>query len=390
MTTTTATTSTTSGKNIRVMTRRLSSGTLDERNFIYFDSQWKPETKCKENSDRSVTTATSSTVFGDDDPLTFLPRMVMVDDKGLMLQSMINQLSTHEKEVAARSSFAYFMASVSKDVPVTDDERDQAAMAMAARHLRADKGDILLAVQHMKATIQWRQDQHLDELRCCFEESTDQAMSFRTEIQGFVGEKGKFIIQGFDKEHRACWHTVDRHSPEGTQLNHDGCLLAHYYMLERAIACSEASSLKYGCQTQETVVVSVDFAGFQLDHAPNMNTIKELLFCLRDHYPERLFRVYLVDAPLVFRSLWAVIKPFVDAETKKKFQFVTGKNQRSVVFDEIMGSDQCMPYQHPNGELACDGEIDVQKFYSLPFDAAYGGAGIEKKVHEKRKKLKCV
>ena len=128
--------------------------------------------------------------------------------------------------------------------------------------------------------------------------------------------------------------------------------------------------MKYGRTSQETVIVCVDFRGFEKQHAPPLHTVKELLCGLRDHYPERLFRVYFVDAPLVFRGLWNIIKPFVDKDTKAKFQFVTGTTQRTKVFTEAMGKNQCMRYQLDNGELPS--EIDMGEFYRLPFDMSYG------------------
>ena len=284
---------------------------------------------------------------------------------------MIERLSEDEKETAARSSYAYFKASSrNESARKATHDRDRAAMAMAARHLRADDHDVETAMRHFKATIQWRQDRRLDVLRQCFEETSVEAIAFRHRLQSFIGDKGKLIIQGFDKDHRACWHNVGRHSPDGTQTDNDGCMLAHFYMLERAIACSEARSLKYGSVAQETVIVSVDFQGFEKRHAPLLHTVKDLLFGLRDHYPERLFRVYFVDAPLVFRGLWNIIKPFVDKDTKAKFQFVTGITQRNKVFTKAMGADQCMPYQHNSGELSS--EIDMNEFYNLPFDVDHG------------------
>lgn len=91
-----------------------------------------------------------------------------------------------------------------------------------------------------------------------------------------------------------------------------------------------------------TVNVSVDFKDFI-----KWNFVREMLEMLKDHYPERLHRVFLVDAPVVFRALWSLIKPFVDPVTKTKFQFVTGESQRQRLFGAIMDAGECMPYQRP-------------------------------------------
>ena len=281
---------------------------------------------------------------------------------------MVEQLSDTEKESAARSSYAYYkMSETCRPSKKLEESRDLAAMAMAARHLKADKGDVDAATRHFKATIEWRRENQLDTLRTCFQESTPEALQFRQRVQNYVGE-GKLSIAGFDKENRACWHTVGRLSPKGSQSDDVGCKLSHYYMLERAIACSEARSLQLGTAVQQKVVVSVDFGGYKKEHAPRFKTIQELLCTLRDHYPERLYRIYLVDAPLIARTLWTAVKPFVDPDTKTKFQFVTGAKQRKAVFGHAFGSEQCMPYQHPEGML--QEKVDMNHFFMLPFDNA--------------------
>jgi hypothetical protein len=49
---------------------------------------------------------------------------------------------------------------------------------------------------------------------------------------------------------------------------------------------------------------------------------KRLLHILSTCYPERLFKCFLVDAPMLFQGLWAIIKPFLDPVTKAKGKFI--------------------------------------------------------------------
>ncbi|CAB9504351.1 Phosphatidylinositol transfer protein [Seminavis robusta] len=289
--------------------------------------------------------------------------------ESVILKEMVNQLSDTEKETAARSSYAYYKMSETcaadgRSSKSLEESRDRAAMAMAARHLKADKGDVDAAMKHFKATIEWRREHRLDSLRTCFQESTTEALQSKQRVKNYVG-KGKLVIAGFDRENRACWHTVGRLSPKGSQSDDVGCMQSHYYMLERSIACSEARSLHLGTDVQQKVVVSVDFGRYKAEHAPTFKTIQELLCTLRDHYPERLYRIYLVDAPFMARTLWAALKPFVDPDTKTKFQFVTGSKQRNAIFGHAFGSEQCMPYQHPEGTL--QEMVDMDNFFMLPF-----------------------
>lgn len=38
----------------------------------------------------------------------------------------------------------------------------------------------------------------------------------------------------------------------------------------------------------------------------------------QDYYPELLFRLYIVNAPVIFRAVWAIIKHYLDEKTRKK------------------------------------------------------------------------
>jgi hypothetical protein len=118
----------------------------------------------------------------------------------------------------------------------------------------------------------------------------------------------------------------------------------------------------------EKVNVVFDYEGYRADkHEPPLSLIKELLFCLRDHYTERLQHMYFVNAPLRFRAFWAMLKPFIDPVTKRKIQFVSGNNQKRNVFHSSVSSDQAMRFMHLDGLKPDD--YDIEKWtYMIPFD----------------------
>jgi len=46
--------------------------------------------------------------------------------------------------------------------------------------------------------------------------------------------------------------------------------------------------------------------------------IKIIVQIGQDYYPEILSRIYIVNAPLLFSGIWAIVKPWIDERTKAK------------------------------------------------------------------------
>jgi len=283
-----------------------------------------------------------------------------------LCQEMVSHLDEGERESAARSSYKYFTASViNDDHKPTIEERDQAACAMARRHLIAEKGHKVKALRKMKATIQHREEVQIDTIRRCFETDIEGEVysDFRSSLEEELST-GKMIVRGYDKEKRALFNYFPRLKNSEHEVNF---LRIHYYMVERAIACTERASNG----SQEKVIVLVDYGGYKgAIHDPPLKLTKKMVFYLRDHYPERMHRVYLINAPVLFRAFWTLLKPFLDPVTKKKFRFVTGDKERAAFFSDKISADQAMPFTLPDGKMTSP--INPEKFfYEIPFDYAY-------------------
>lgn len=46
-----------------------------------------------------------------------------------------------------------------------------------------------------------------------------------------------------------------------------------------------------------------------------------VIFWMQDYYPERLGKLFIVNAPYIFMKVWKIIYPFIDNKTKKKVMF---------------------------------------------------------------------
>lgn len=90
------------------------------------------------------------------------------------------------------------------------------------------------------------------------------------------------------------------------------------YMIELMIA-----SMK---DNQERFVVLFDLTGFYMSMVTKKNVrfmIRKLIYVAQAQYPERLERVYLVNAPFGFETAWSLIKALLDSKTSSKIKFCT-------------------------------------------------------------------
>lgn len=69
----------------------------------------------------------------------------------------------------------------------------------------------------------------------------------------------------------------------------------------------------------ETVLVIVDLKGFSLSQFWQMKDLARMSFQIsQDYYPETMGQVKIINAPLSFTSMWAVMKPWLARETVDK------------------------------------------------------------------------
>ncbi|CAN4100266.1 unnamed protein product [Withania somnifera] len=85
---------------------------------------------------------------------------------------------------------------------------------------------------------------------------------------------------------------------------------------------------------REKFTIIGDLQGFGYSNS-DIRAYLAALSIVQDCYPERLGKVLLVHVPYLFCTLWKILYPFIDNNTKKKITFVENKQLRETLLQDI-------------------------------------------------------
>ena len=201
---------------------------------------------------------------------------------------------------------------------------------MPLRHYRAEKGNLNEAIRKIKLTLKWREEFNVEGIKHCFDTeyikglSADEQKELNqlADIIAYENETGKIYARGYDKQGRAILYLTPGRENSNNELNQMRHLVYH---LERAIAATRSKS------GREKVCIVIGYEGFKLSNAPPISTTKYTLNILQGMYPERMFRAYICDPPLYFRTFWGIIRHFIDPCTLDKIAFCAGKEGKALL-----------------------------------------------------------
>ncbi len=166
-------------------------------------------------------------------------------------------------------------------------------------------------------------------------------------------ETGKIYVRGYDKDGRAMMYMRPGNENTMHETNNMRNLV---FQIEKAVACSNKNG--YG-----KICLVIDYEGFAISKTPSMSASKNTLTILQQHFCERMYRVYICNPPFVFRSFYAMIKPFVDPVTKQKICWCVGKKGMEQVVSDVGGVEKAA-----NQLEKCCGGPGVRDFDSIEYN----------------------
>lgn len=180
---------------------------------------------------------------------------------------------------------------------------------LLARWLVARKGVMKAAFDSLTKHVEWRKT------------ATPNGRIQEDTIKPQLAE-GKVYLQGWDKNRRPVILGVGRnhHKFKTKEEAAKFCI----YCLDAAVAIGDTDPEWDG---KLTGVFDLRHLGLKNADTVAMNMMFDLL---QNHYVERLGKLYLYEAPLLFYGLWKAAQPFIDPVTKTKITFVYHKDAAEV------------------------------------------------------------
>jgi len=196
--------------------------------------------------------------------------------------------------------------------------------AYLLRFLRARKFDLTKALQMWSNFIKWRQENNIDEIdQFAFTELEEVKKHyphsyFRTDRKGrpiYIERVGQLKLQNLFKV-----TTQDR--------------LVKYYCqsYERLLkdifpGCSKAAGQPVA---QTCTILDLKGGSMSMMSSQVYNFVQLASKLGQDYYPEILGQMFIVNAPMLFTGVWAVIKPWIDEKTRNKIKILGSKYEKEL------------------------------------------------------------
>jgi len=166
------------------------------------------------------------------------------------------------------------------------------------RYLTAHRGDGKAATKGLEKTLAWRKETIAPTFKCITCESNPGGHCF-------------FSLGPRSSDSAALIYGCPARASEGGEV-------------EKTIAhCVNSLERQWSGSTQ-TWVWLVDFRGFGLSHSLQARLGMSFASIFKEHFPERLAAILLLNPPLLFKALVAAIGAVADARTIAKLQVVEG------------------------------------------------------------------
>lgn len=244
----------------------------------------------------------------------------------------------------------------SLDLPVPEDEQARHKENLdLLRFIRAREYKIPAASEMYKTMLKWRIDNHVDQILRTpdpLESMFQSICGHRNHGYSYEGHPIYYERTGLVKVSEMLKHCTD-----------DDIVNRHIRFMEYAMQRARFSSMT-NQRNVEKIIMIHDLAHLKFTvETAGVKIFTRTVTIDQQMYPERLHKVFIINAPLSFRGVWAVVKPFIDPKTSQKIKILGANFQESMLkqiplsqLPEMYGGncrcaysngDHCVPWIRP-------------------------------------------
>ncbi|ORX68414.1 CRAL/TRIO domain-containing protein [Linderina pennispora] len=172
-------------------------------------------------------------------------------------------------------------------------------------YVRANKGNGELAAKKLRATLEWR--------------CTYRPHAITPEDMELEGSVGKQYLNGFDNQGHPILYMFP-HRQNTKDANEQ--LRWVVFTMEQAIRAMPDKVTK--------ISIVIDVSKYSMSQSVPLSTAREFLNILEGHYPERLYKAFVLSPPTLFVMFYHIVAPFIDPVTKSKIAFVNVNGKKQV------------------------------------------------------------
>lgn len=174
--------------------------------------------------------------------------------------------------------------------------------------------------------LKWRKDNNVDKV---MEEKME-----KSDLHAKVWPHG---VIGYDKNGRPIYcERVGQTDPSSLmeQLTMEELQRFHVRSMEQVTFLKDRLSQKRGVMLyKHNVILDLNGLGMSIMSSSFYKPFKSLIDIDQYYYPETLNKLYMVNAPWIFRTFWAIVKPWIDPATRERI-LVCGTDQLKELMDE--------------------------------------------------------
>ncbi|KAI8922826.1 CRAL-TRIO domain-containing protein [Entophlyctis helioformis] len=195
---------------------------------------------------------------------------------------------------------------------------DEMPDRLLRRYLVARGWDPKAAVHQLMQSLAWRAEYGVRRILYAGERDMDQAELHRNQ---------SYVI-GTDSAGHLCLSV--------TPALHDPRIADKKKCRQLVVQRVETALVMASHMDKDAICMVYDMRGFGLAHM-DFGLVNFITSTFQSHYPERLGKAYVVDAPWVFEGLWRVIRTWLDPVVESKIAFVHSSDMADAIAADQRG-----------------------------------------------------